>query len=208
MLRGGFGWWWNGETVGVAEPRDDGELVDRARRGDLDAFEALVRRHSPRVHTVALRVLGDRADAEEATQDTFVQVWKGLAGFRGESRFTTWVHRICVNRCSRILRRRGPRPEPLPELVDGRPGPAEVALLRDELAAVESALRLLTAEQRSALVLRDFGGLSYGEVAEVLGTSLTAARSRIHRARLELVHRLDGRRRQGVAMAGEGADGA
>jgi DNA-directed RNA polymerase specialized sigma24 family protein len=67
---------------------------------------------------------------------------------------------------------------------------------------------LLTAEQRSALVLRDFGGLSYGEVAEVLGTSLTAARSRIHRARLELVHRLDGRRRQGVAMAGEGADGA
>lgn len=184
----------------------DGELVGRARQGDLDAFEALVRRHSGRVHTVALRVLGDRADAEEATQDTFVQVWKSLGGFRGESRFTTWVHRICVGRCSRLLRRRGPRSESLPELVDHRPGPAEVTVLRDELAAVEAALAKLTDEQRSALVLRDFGDLSYGEVAQVLGISLTAARSRIHRARLELVRLMETSRRLDAPKSEERAD--
>jgi RNA polymerase sigma-70 factor (ECF subfamily) len=192
----------------VVDRRGDAELVDGARQGDLDAFEVLFRRHSPRVHTVALRVLGDGADAEEATQDTFVQVWKSLASFRGESRFTTWVHRICVNRCSRTLRRRGERLEPLPELADRRPGPAEMTVLRDELAAVESALSRLTDEQRSALVLREFGGLSYQEVAVVLGTSLTAARSRIRRARLELIRLMEGGGWQRQPLVREDADGA
>jgi RNA polymerase sigma-70 factor, ECF subfamily len=192
----------------VASATGDAELVDRARRGDLAAFETLFRRHSPRVHTVALRVLGDAGDAEEATQDTFVQVWKNLAAFRGDSQFTTWAHHICVNRCSRMLRRRRERPEPLPEVADRRPGPAEVTVLRDEVAAVVSALSQLTDEQRSALVLREFAGLSYTEVADVLGTSLTAARSRIHRARLELVRHLNGRRGERRAVMGEDTDEA
>lgn len=191
----------------MADRPGEAVLVDRARRGDVDAFEALFRLYSPRVYTVALRVLGDRFDAEEATQDTFVQVWKSLEGFRGESRFATWVHRICVNRCLRILRRRPAPPDLLPELVDVRPGPGEVTLLRDDLAAVEAALSGLPVEQRSALVLREFEGLSYGEVAEVLGISLTAARSRIHRARLELVRRLDDRLAVGWSRSGESHDG-
>jgi len=192
----------------VVDRRGDAELVDRAQRGDLDAFEELFRRHSPRVHTVALRVLGNRADAEDATLDTFVQVWKSLGSFRGESRFTTWVHRICVNRCSRTLRQRGERLQPLPELPDPRPGPAELTVLHDEVGAVESALSSLTDDQRSALVLREFGGLAYGEVAAVLGISLTAARSRIRRARLELVHLLEGRRSNDMFTSGEDADEA
>lgn len=192
----------------MTDRRSDAELVVRARTGDVEAFEVLFRRHSPGVHTVALRMLGDRWGAEEATQDTFVQVWKSLGGFRGESRFTTWVHRICVNRCLRVLARRKERLEPLPELVDDRPGPAELTVLRDELAVVGVALARLTVGQRSALVLREFGGLSYEEVAEVLGMSLTATRSRIYRARLELVRHLERLSPEGRSLAGEGTDGA
>lgn len=173
---------------------DEVGLVARARRGDEVAFGALYDRHSGAVHTVAVRLLVDRRDAEEATQDTFVSAWRHLDSFRGDSAFSTWIHRICVNRCTSILRRRRPVDVDLDRIAlhpDPRPGPAAMAGLHHELGEVQAALAQLPEGSRVALVLREVAELSYEEVARVLGISLTAARSRIHRGRTALLDALD-----------------
>ena len=98
----------------------DGDLVSRAQSGQLDAFEELVRRHRLATYRVALRMLGDENDAEDATQDAFVQAWRNLGGFRADAAFSTWMYRIVTNRCLNMLRARR-RTEPLP---DDREAPA------------------------------------------------------------------------------------
>lgn len=174
-----------------APPPDD---VAAARAGDDEAFQRIYEEHAAAVHTVALRVLGDRRDAEEATQDTFVQAWRHLGAYRGESRLSTWLHRICVNRCLSLLRRRRPVEAPLAVVADrpaATPDPADQAALRTELDRAQDALGRLPDTTRTALVLRDVADLSYEEVADVLGLSLTAARSRIHRGRRLLLADLE-----------------
>ena len=163
---------------------DDRVLVQAARAGDVDAFAALVRRHQDAVYRVALRVLGSRSDAEDAAQDTFVQAWRGLERFRGDSAVSTWLYRIVTNRCLNLLAARRPT-EPLhwdaPSVDDD---PAHVAEQRERFTAVTAAVGSLPAEQRVALVLREVEGLSYDEIADVLELSLPAVKGRIHRARL------------------------
>lgn len=162
----------------------DRVLVDAARAGDVDAFEVLVRRHEGRVYRVALRLLGSDADAQDATQETFVRAWRGLGRFRGESAISTWLFRIVTNRCLNVIVARRPVEGldlDLP-LVGG--DPAEIAEQRERFAAVARSVVSLPPEQRAALVLRDFEGLSYEEVAAALGVSVAAVKGRIHRARL------------------------
>ncbi|MDQ2725047.1 MAG: sigma-70 family RNA polymerase sigma factor [Actinomycetota bacterium] len=166
-------------------------LIRRAQRGDMAAFTALYHRHSRWVFSVALRLVDSPAEAEEVTQDTFVQVWKSLPRFRGESQLRTWIHRICVNRCYRSTRSAAHRTEELPDdLVSSDPDPGAVAILRGQMADLQQALATLPEGLRAALVLREFGGLAYEEVGAALGITLTAARSRIHRARLLVVSQL------------------
>ncbi|MDQ6839715.1 MAG: sigma-70 family RNA polymerase sigma factor [Actinomycetota bacterium] len=173
-------------------PADEATLVRRAQGGDIAAFADIYQRHSRWVFGVALRLVGNAGEAEEVTQDTFVEVWKSLPRFRGESLLRTWIHRICVNRCYRAnARQASRRTEEIPDdLVSTDPDPGTVAALRGELADLQQALLALPEGLRAALVLREFGGLTYDEVADALGITLTAARSRIHRARLEVVSRL------------------
>ena len=97
----------------MAAPRTDADLVSRAQAGRLDAFEELVRRHRLGTYRVALRMLGDESDAEDATQDAFVQAWRNLGRFRADGAFSTWMYRIVTNRCLNMLRARR-RTEPLP----------------------------------------------------------------------------------------------
>jgi RNA polymerase sigma-70 factor, ECF subfamily len=169
---------------------DDTLLVDAARRGDLDAFEVLVRRYQEPVYRVALRMLGSESDAQDAGQDAFIRAWRSLAGFRGDSGFATWLYRIVTNRCLNMLAARRPV-EPLTEAhTDPRADPAEIADRRDRFRAVADSILALPPEQRAALVLREFQGLTYEEVAEVLGVSPAAVKGRIHRARLAVAERL------------------
>jgi RNA polymerase sigma-70 factor (ECF subfamily) len=166
--------------------------VERARGGDLDAFEALVRQHGPAVYRVALRMLGDPADAEDAAQDAFLQAWRSLRSFRGESRFSTWMYRIVTNRCLNELARRRAL-EPLEETAPSeRPGPEQVAVARSELELLRKAVDELTPEQRAALVLREFEGCTYEEIADVLDISVSAVKSRLHRARAEILQVMQG----------------
>jgi RNA polymerase sigma-70 factor, ECF subfamily len=170
----------------VAQP-SDADLVSRAQAGRLDAFEELVRRHRLAAYRVALRMLGDENDAEDATQEAFVQAWRNLGGFRADAAFSTWMYRIVTNRCLNMLRARR-RTEPLPE---GHEAPASrpdrIAEARWQVEDLKRAIIRLTPEQRAPLILRELEGCSYEQIAETLELSIPAVKSRLHRARLELL---------------------
>jgi RNA polymerase sigma-70 factor (ECF subfamily) len=160
---------------------EDRELIERTVAGDVDAFAELVRIHERRVASVLYRLLDDRRDVEEATQDVFVQAWRNLPGFRGHSQLFTWLYRIAVNEALMRRRRKRPEVQELDERLAAAPDPEPglLDLIVRELAA-------LPFEYRAAVVLRDVEGLTNAEVAEMLGISVAAAKSRIHRARLQL----------------------
>lgn len=172
---------------------EDAALLSRARDGDVDAFAELVRRYEHRVRVVLFRLLDDDRDVEEATQDVFVQAWRNLGRFRGDAAVFTWLYRIAVNEAlARLRRKRLPTTdiddvgETAPLAADPSSEPhhaAEGEELRSFLAA---CIRALPPEYRAPLVLRDVAGLSNQEVAEVLELSVPAAKSRIHRARMQI----------------------
>lgn len=169
---------------------EDSVLLGAARSGDVAAFSELVRRHQGAVYRVALRMLGSEADAEDAAQETFVRAWRSIGRFRGESSVATWLYRIVTNRClSRLAAARDTVEYEDTRVADERGDPAVVVERRAQMDAVTRAVAALPADQRAALVLRDFEGLSYDEVAEVLDIGLGAVKSRIHRARADVLKR-------------------
>jgi RNA polymerase sigma-70 factor, ECF subfamily len=179
--------------------QSDAELVRLAREGDLDAFAGIVQRHEPRLRFVLLRILDDTRDAEESVQDAFVQAWRNLDRYRGDAALFTWLYRIGVNSALARARRRAPVTVDL-SVVEGQASSSADSGLRPEAAAeagelrarIVAALATLPFEYREAVVLRDVAGLSNQEVAAALGVSLAAAKSRIHRGRLQLRDRLEG----------------
>lgn len=170
----------------------DSHLVALARSGSGQAFERLVLRHQQRVYRVALRMLGDPGAAEDASQESFLQAWRGLAGFRFQSSFGTWIYRIVTNHCLSRLRAK-PVEQLLSEeqLASQGQDPSQLAEARAKLQTLQVAVLRLTPEQRSAFVLRHLEGCSHQVIAEVLGISVPAVKSRIHRARVELLASLE-----------------
>lgn len=176
-----------------AQSPPDEELVERARRGEMAAFEELVMRYADRLYASLRRFGLDDTEAQEVAQETFLRAWRGLAGFRGGSAFFTWLYRIGFNEGQRRLARR-PRAgavvseeeRPLDEIADARPGPASKAETEELRGALGGALRELPAELRAPVVLRDVEGLSTREAATVLELSEAAFKSRLHRGRLAL----------------------
>ncbi len=162
---------------------DESRLLDRARRGDATAFERLVNDHAQRAWAVCYRITGNRHDAEDALQDTLIAAWQNLDRFRGESRLSTWLHRIAANASLAVVRRR--RDVVMDELPAGR-AETGAADLYDRLAEsdrIEVALRTLPEDFRVALVLREFGDLSYQEIAIHQGVPVQTVKSRLNRAR-------------------------
>jgi RNA polymerase sigma-70 factor (ECF subfamily) len=170
----------------------DRDLVDRARGGDLAAFETLVKRHRDVVYRVAARTVG-RADAEDVSQDAFLRAFHRLPRFRGEGPFRAWLLRIAQNTALSLHSRRRPEPvesvDPLVETSDSpaERTPAERLETREREQRLESKVRLLSPAHRAVLVLRDIEGLSYEEIAEVTETPLGSVKGRLHRARGELI---------------------
>ncbi|MEQ3553061.1 sigma-70 family RNA polymerase sigma factor [Pseudonocardia nematodicida] len=173
---------------------DEPTLIARAQDGDRHAFAELARRHQDALYRVAVRVLGHRADAEDALQEALLDAWRRIGTFRGEAAFSTWMYRIVTHRCTAQLRR-AKRTVPLPD--DDAPGiadrggsPERAAEVDAELAALSRALETLPADQRTCWVLRELEGLGYAEISEITGASGTAVRGRIHRARTALAERM------------------
>ena len=155
-------------------PEPDEDLVRRYLAGDERAFSVLVERHQTRVFNVALRVLGDPDDARDATQDAFLSMLRKLSQFRGDSAFTTWLHRVTVNSCYDILRKRRRQPmlrlvgdedDPMPET---GPPVADHADATVDSIDVSRALLLIPEEYRVTLVLADIQDVPYEEIARVL----------------------------------------
>jgi RNA polymerase sigma-70 factor (ECF subfamily) len=172
----------------------DRDLVDQVRYGDLEAFDELYRRFSDMVFNLALRMAGERDVAEDLTQEIFLRVYRHLAGFQGRSSVRTWVYRVAVNACRSGLARQGRRAafvqtvdaELLARVPTGEAGPESVAAHAERRRRLETALATLPLTFRSAVVLRDIEGLSYDEIAEILGVRLGTVRSRIARGRSRL----------------------
>ncbi len=193
-------------TQAVGQHDDDLAAIERASAGDSAAFEVLVRKYQGWVFTLAYRMLGDHADAEEMAQEIFLKAYCALKRFERRSKFSTWLYSIATNHCLNRVesRRRRPRsqdvggseraqgnPGALEERVaDPAPGP-EQALERDDLRRmVQQQLLRLTPEHRAILVLRDIQELAYEEIGELLDLPPGTVRSRLHRARMELKERL------------------
>jgi RNA polymerase sigma-70 factor (ECF subfamily) len=170
----------------------DAYLVRRAQEGYLDAFEALVSRHAPRAYRVALRLLGNPHDAEDITQDALIAAWQALPGFRAEASFATWLYRIVTTRALNTINR-ARRADPLEndaEVPDTRCGPADQVVRTQAADAVTAAIAGLPPPQRAALVLHQFEGLTYAEIAEITASTIPAVRSHLHRARRTLASTL------------------
>jgi RNA polymerase sigma-70 factor (ECF subfamily) len=180
----------DGETPG------DGELVERARRGDASALDVLIPRHQEVAYRVALGIVGDADEAADVVQDAFVKVIRGLDGFRGDARFRTWLLSIVVNEARGELRRRGRRREtPLDDarpFAGGNPDPAEAAVLESEAGRARWALARLPDKQRLSVQLRVDEGLSFREVGEVIGSTEGAARVNYHHGVRKLRQMLEG----------------
>lgn len=180
------------------------------------AFERLVRLHRSKVYGLALRMMRDSGEAEEVAQETFLSAWQHLATFRGESAMGSWLYRICANACLMRLRR-GRLETGIAEQTKDLPGPqfdtegslisspspdwtatsAEEQVLNDELRqAIEGASAELPDDHRAVFLLKDVDGLSYTEIAEAIGSTVPAVKSRLHRARLALREAIDAFYRQ------------
>ena len=178
---------------------EEQELVALAQKGDQDAFARLVEANQGKIYTLTLRMTGNPDDGAELAQEAFLRAWKGLPGFQAESSFSTWLYRLASNVCIDFLRkqkrRRGLDGVSLDEeqgtaaalqVPDSRFTP-EGELERKQLRqAVQRGLEKLSQEHRQALILREMEGLSYGEIARVLGVEEGTVKSRIARARLAL----------------------
>lgn len=170
---------------------DEARLIRRSQAGDLSAFNAFVEAYQGQVYNLCLRLLGDLAAAEDATQEAFIAAYRHITRFRGGS-FRAWLLRIAANACYDELRRRRARPtQPIEEAIDlASPGGSEspeVYVVRRELARhIQAGLATLPPDQRLAVILRDVQGLSYEEIAQVTSSSLGTVRSRLSRGRARL----------------------
>ncbi len=170
----------------------DETLVHRYLDGDVSAFEELMRAHEDRVFAICLRMLRDREAALDATQETFVAVFRKADRFAGRSAFSTWLYRVAVNTCYDMLRRQRRRPTTaLPDHVEP-PDPTTEDQLRsaDLRPEIEAALAALPAEFRSAVVLADLEDLPLQEVGEILGVPVGTVKSRVFRGRRLLAQAL------------------
>ncbi len=184
----------------------DQALVEGLRRGDPHAMEQLVETYADRVYRLTIRITGSREDAEEATQDALWTAGRKIDTFKGESAFGSWLYRIAANAAYMKLRRRKAKAreiaieEVMPALADGglhfepmddwSPRVDDQALNGELREILDAAIAELPPDYRTALVLHDVEGLSNPDVAETLGISLPAVKSRVHRSRLYLRKRL------------------
>lgn len=178
----------------------DLELIDRWRAGDAQAFEELVRRHERRIFGLLLRMLGNRQEAEDAAQDTFLNLHRHGHRFRREARFSTFLYRVAMNAALNRRRSLGRRRSHMEALVREQAGgsalpsaprgPEDATFGGEIRARVEQALQTLPPALRGPVVLYDIEGLAYGDIAEVLQIAEGTVKSRIHRARRALRERL------------------
>lgn len=176
------------------------ELIARLQKRDEAAFEELIRQYEKKVYTLCFRMCGNSEDAEEAAQDAFLALWRGIDRFRQESSLSTWIYRLATNACIDTLRRRKKQSgsvslddeELFVDAVDTSPQPQETVEHRETQKLLQEGLSALPEEYRKVLILREIEGLSYTEIAESASIELGTVKSRISRGRSLLRNFLSG----------------
>lgn len=176
---------------GINNATSDFDLTQASATGDMVAFEMLYERHHRRVYSLCLRMIANATEAEDLAQEVFVQLFRKVGSFRGESAFTTWLHRLTVNHVLMHFRKRGVRLEKITE-------EGEIGEMQDYLQAVterprfidrialDKAIGELPPGYRTVFVLHDVEGFEHEEVANMLGVSVGTSKSQLHKARMRL----------------------
>jgi len=169
----------------------DFELTQAAAKGDMSAFEEIYTRHHRRVYSICLRMLQSTSEAEDLTQDVFIQLYRKIGSFRGDSAFTTWLHRMTVNQVLMHFRKRSVKFEKtteegdMPDQVEvGTGNPFKMPIV--DKIALDNAIEQLPAGYKNVFVLHDIEGFEHEEVARILGCSVGTSKSQLHKARLKL----------------------
>lgn len=169
-------------------------LLRRACKGDVQAFEELMQSHESRIYAIALRMMGNREDAQDCAQDAMVRIYRAMGSFKGQSALATWIYRITMNTCLDELRRRKARKvTSLDSLVDNGWSPTDTGdtpeehgLRVEKQNALNQAIQSLPDDMRAAIILRDVKGYSYDEIASILDANVGTIKSRISRGREKL----------------------
>ncbi|MEM7612609.1 MAG: RNA polymerase sigma factor [Pseudomonadota bacterium] len=175
------------------KPRNEGvadDYVARAAAGDRRAYEQLYRQHCGHIYALCLRMTANTAEAEDATQDAFIQAWRKLDSFRGDSAFSSWLHRIAVNVVLASMRRRKRDAERLQQAFDANETPAAEQL--HDLSDLERAIASLPERARQVFVLAGVYGYTHEQVADTLDVAVGTCKAHLHRARQMLAQQLDG----------------
>jgi RNA polymerase sigma-70 factor (ECF subfamily) len=188
----------------------DEELVSRSIGGDADSFNQLVLRWERPIYALAYRVIGREEDARDVCQETFLRAFRALGGFRGQAKFSSWLYRIALNLCRDWARRQRRTPVvQLPEDVDVIELAAsreptepieELVARRDLTRAVEKAMARLPEEQRTAIILKEYHGLTFQEIADLVGCPLSTVKTRLYQGLTVLRRELD----QNAGRVGKG----
>jgi RNA polymerase sigma-70 factor (ECF subfamily) len=178
------------EKIDVKKAKDF-DLTQAASNGNMIAFEEIYNRHHRRVYSICLRMLQNATEAEDLTQDVFIQLHRKIGSFRGDSAFTTWLHRMTVNQVLMHFRKRNVKFEKTTEegetpiqIVGGTENPMNMPVV--DKIAIEHAIEQLPSGYRNVFVLHDVEGYEHEEVAKILGCSVGTSKSQLHKARLKL----------------------
>jgi RNA polymerase sigma-70 factor, ECF subfamily len=175
----------------------DIDLASAAAVGDRNAFEELYNRHNRRVYSLCLRMTGNTQDAEDLTQDVFIQLFRRIGSYRGEAAFSTWLHRLTVNQVLMRFRKRAVKFESVTEegelptiIAHGSENPRAMPII--DHIALDKAIKRLPVGYRTVFVLHDIEGYEHEEVAKLLGVTVGTSKSQLHKARLKLRALLSG----------------
>ena len=168
----------------------DDELVARSRGGDIESFNQLIRRWERPIYALAYRVIGREEEARDVSQEAFLRAYRGLANFKGQAKFSSWLYRITLNLCRDWMRRERRAPvSQMPEDTDpiemaSAAGPVEsiedLVARRELSAVVEEAMKRLPEEQRTAIILKEYHGMTFQEIADMQGCPLSTVKTRLY----------------------------
>jgi RNA polymerase sigma-70 factor, ECF subfamily len=186
--------------------RSDEELVEACQAGEASAFDILVARWEDKIRGAAYRFLGSEEEARDVAQEAFLKAYRALESFKREARFSSWLYQIATNLCRDRLRRRRTRAavsleeleETGPVIVETRPGAHELLMQRDLARAVRRAVEALSEEQREVVILKEYQGLTFLEIAQSLDVPVSTVKTRLYRGLGQLRLRLE---REGVRGA-------
>ena len=172
-------------------PNSDLALAIAAGKGDTEAFEKIYERHNRRVYSLCLRMTQNVAEAEDLAQEAFIQLFRKIGSFRGDSAFTTWLHRLTVNQCLMHFRKKSVKLERITEegetpvqIVSGTENPNAMPVI--DRIALDNALKQLPPGYRTVFVLHDIEGHEHEEIGRMLGVAVGTSKSQLHKARMKL----------------------